>query len=128
MARERTYRYEMGFLVNGMPVPDPSSFTGAESDLDTLGKRDATGALRRNKVAMKCHLKLEWQNIEWKMVREIGNLMNKSDRFLFSYVDPICGAQTITAYAGDRDWEATLCIAEDAENYIGTLKVSVIEI
>lgn len=124
----RTYSYDMGFKINGTPLPDPSVFSGAESDLDTLGKRDATGALRRNKVAMKCHTKLEWRNIEWSMVKTIGNLMNKSDRFRFTYVDPIRGAQTITAYCGDRDWEAVFCVDASAEKWIGTLKVSVIEI
>ena len=36
----------------------------------------------------------------------MGGLMNKGDRFHFTYPDPIEGAQTIIAYCGDRNWEA----------------------
>ncbi len=33
--------YTMGFMVGNMPIPDPSGFSGKESDLDTMGERDA---------------------------------------------------------------------------------------
>lgn len=125
---DRTYRYEMGFAINGKPIPDPSSFTGAVSDLDTLGERDSTGTLRRNKVATKYHTKLEWQNIEWGMLQYIGNLMNDGDRFQFRYVDPVGGTQTITAYCGDREWDGVYCVDPNDRKWIGTLRVSVIEI
>lgn len=125
---ERMYSYSMGFRVNGEPLPDPSSFTGAESDLDTLGKRDSTGELRRNKVAMKAHIKLEWQNVQWNMIELIGNLMNKSDRFQFVYFDPIRGEQEITAYCGDREWEVTRAVDISSGEWIATLKVSIIQI
>lgn len=124
---EREYKYEMGFLINGKPIPDPSAFSGAESDLDTLGKRAADGNLRRNKVAMKAPTKLEWDNIEWDMINYIGNLMNKSDRFLFTYPDPIRGLATMTAYCGDRNWEAVNCTDEAMSKWIGSLKVSIIQ-
>lgn len=124
----RTYNYEMGFEINGTPIPDPSSFSGAVSDLDTLGERDATGTLRRNKIATKYHAKLEWQNIQWDMLRYIGNLLGQGDRFQFRYIDPIGGQQEITAYCGDREWEAVLCASRDERDWIGTLRVSVIEI
>lgn len=125
---QRTYNYEMGFEINEAPIPDPSSFSGAVSDLDTLGERDATGTLRRNKIATKYHSKLEWQNIQWDMLRYIGNLLGQGDRFQFRYIDPIGGQQEITAYCGDREWEAVLCASRDERDWIGTLRVSVIEI
>ena len=122
------YRYSMGFSVNGTPIPDPSSFKGAQSDLDTLGERDSNGDLRRNKVAMKCNMEIEWQNIGWSMMTIIGNLLNKSDRFMFTYPDPIEGLQTIIAYCGDRNWEAVKCTANSNNEWVGTFKVKIIEI
>ena len=120
--------YKMGFSINGVPIPDPSSFKGAQSDLDTLGERDASGNIRRNKVAMKCHVNLEWNGIFWETMKEMGGLMNKGDRFQFTYPDPIEGAQTIIAYCGDRNWEAKKCVDANIERWIGDFKVNIIEI
>lgn len=125
---QRRYTYSMGFEIDGVLIPDPSSFSGAASDLDTLGERDATGTLRRNKVATKYHSKIEWKNIEWEMLRFIGQLLRNGDRFRFRYVDPIGGYQEITAYCGDREWEAAMCNKSDEREWIGTLRVSIIEI
>lgn len=125
---QREYRYSMGFEINGTPIPDPSGFSGAVSDLDTLGERDSAGTLRRNKVATKYHSKLEWRNIQWDVLKDIGRLLGQGDRFQFRYIDPIGGQQEITAYCGDREWEAVFCAALDDRDWIGTLRVSVIEI
>ena len=62
------YRYNMGFSINGEPIPDPSEFSGKESDLDTMGERDATGYLHRNMVATKYPVKLSYKNIPWDML------------------------------------------------------------
>lgn len=125
----RDYTYEMGFRINGIPIPDPSTYSGAQSDLDTLGERDATGRLRRNKVATKRHVELEWNNIEWSMVKVIGEAMGgKKDRFPFCYPDPLEDLQTITAYCGDRNWTVTGCRTEFRQEWIGTLKVKIVEI
>lgn len=125
---ERYYRYEMGFMINDTPIPDPSSFTGAASDLDTLGERDSYGDIRRNKIATKYHSKLEWKNIDWEMAGEIGHLLADGDRFNFTYIDPIDGEQEIIAYCGDREWEAVRCANSESRKWLCTLKVSIIEI
>nr|DAF27259.1 MAG TPA: hypothetical protein [Caudoviricetes sp.] len=120
----------MGFEINGTPIPDPSSFSGAVSDLDTLGERDSGGTLRRNKIAEKYHTRLEWKNIQWEMMRYIGSMMGgkERDRFLFRYVDPIGGEQEVVCYCGDREWDGVLCTDRDDREWIGTLRVSIIEI
>lgn len=117
-------RFEMGFMVNGQLLPDPSKFTGAVSDLDTMGKRDATGYLHRNRVATKHPLKLEYQNIPWREICYICGLL-KDDKFSFTYVDPADGPQTFDAYVGDREWEVVQAGTDQAN--IGTLKFSVIQ-
>ena len=125
---EREYNYEMWFAINDVQIPDPSSFSGAASDLDTLGTRSTTGELHRNKVATKHHMKLSWNGIEWDMIRHIGGLLSQGDRFRFTYIDAIEGIQTITAYCGDREWEAIMCTDKFGDKWLGTLSVSIIEI
>lgn len=124
MAIYRTYNYEMGFAINGEPIPDPAEFSGKESDLDTEGGRDATGTLHRNRVATKHPLKLGYKNITWEMMQSIMSKM-LGDKFQFTYPDPRTGVTTITAYCGDRDWD---CVMADAQRgYLGNLNFSVIE-
>ena len=118
-------RYDMGFCVNGVPLPDPTAFTGAESDLDTMGKRDATGYLHRTKVATKHPLKLEYSNIPWERIMDIAALL-REDKFNFTFPSPFTGdMQTMEAYVGDRDFESTWNPTNGV--WFGNLKFSVIE-
>lgn len=117
--------YSMGFCVDGVPIPDPSVFTGAESDLDTMGERDATGYLHRNRVATKHPIKLEYNNIPWELIMDLGKLLNKA-KFSFTFPSPFTGAMyTMDAYVGDRDFE-TVWAPENAV-WVGNLKFSIIE-
>ena len=120
----RTYNYEMGFAINSEPIPDPAKFSGRDSDLDTEGGRDATGTLHRNKVATKHPIKISYENIGWGMIQTIMSKMLDA-QFQFTYPDPRTGLTTITAYAGDREWD---CVMAGSEGYIGNLSFSMIEI
>ena len=118
--------YSMGFKINGTAIPDPAAFSGKESDLDTLGERDATGYLHRNRVATKHPLNLEYKNIYWSQIQEICSLMT-ADKFQFTFPDPFSatGTTTIDAYVGDRDF--TSVYNPTGGIWIGNLKFSVIE-
>ena len=118
--------YDMEFAIDGKPIPDPSVFTGAESDLDTMGERDATGYLHRNMVATKHPLKVEYNNVPWRVIIDICTLMRGKDKFQFTFPDPFRNDKsTMTAYVGDREFE---CVwAERYHTWIGSLKFSVIE-
>ena len=119
-------RYTMGFSVNGMPIPDPSVFTGKESDLDTMGTRDATGYLHRKRVATKFPIKLEYNNIPWDTFMDICRLI-RDDKFSFTVPSPYHGGlYTMDAYVGDRDFEAVWC-PDDGGMWLANLKFSVIE-
>ena len=118
-------RYEMGFKIGTTSIPDPSVFTGAESALDTMGERDATGYLHRNMVATKHPLKLEYHGITWATITTICSLLN-GEKFNFTFPSPFAGsAQTIQAYTGDREFEAIWNPNDRA--WVGNLKFSVIE-
>lgn len=117
--------YTMGFEINGVPIPDPNVFTGAESDLDTMGERDATGYLHRNRVATKHPLKIEYNNISWDMIMDISKLL-RNDKFTFTFPSPFTGdMQTIDAYVGDRNFETVRSPLNGV--WIGSLKFSIIE-
>lgn len=121
----RQPKYGMGFSINGLAIPDPTAFSGAQSDLDTMGERDATGYLHRNRVATKYPLKMEYSNISWDMINELCEMI-RSDKFQFTFPDPWNGGMhTIDAYVGDREFEAVWAPAGGI--YIGNLKFSVIE-
>lgn len=121
----REYRYSMGFRVNDIPIPDPATFSGAISDLDTSAERDASGTLHRCKVATKTPLKLGYVAIEWDMFKAIASLISDAE-FEFTFFSPqTCDFETITAYVGDRDWEAVWC-PEDGV-YLCDMDFSIIE-
>ena len=122
------YRWDLGFQVDGVLLPDPSEFSGAHSSLDLSGKRDANGLLHRQMVAIKNPLKIGWENIDKDMICKILALV-KEEHFSFTYPDPVTGGMsTRTCYAGDRSWDFKHMINEyGRERYIGSLKFSVIE-
>lgn len=104
-------RYSMGFSVtvgnSTTAIPDCSEFSGKESDLDTMGERDATGYLHRNKVATKYPLKLKYNNIPVAVAKTICDAL-RYDKFNFTWYSLYEGTmKTMEAYVGDRDFEAT---------------------
>lgn len=122
------YRWELGFRVGDVLLPDPSKFSGSHSSLDLSGKRDANGLLHRQMVAIKSPLKIGWSNIDRDMICRILDLV-KTESFQFTYPDPVTGSlNTRTCYAGDRSWEFTQMVNEyGRDKYMGTLEFSVIE-
>ena len=115
----------MGFSVNGEPIPDCSEFSGKESDLDTMGERDATGYLHRNKVATKLPLKLKYNNIPVEIANEICSKL-RPDKFNFTWYSLYhYRMYTMEAYVGDREFEATWWPAGGV--YLVNLSFSIIE-
>ena len=78
-------RYDMGFSVDNTPIPDPNEFSCTESDLDTMGERDATGYLHRNMVASKWNMKFSWVSLPWPTIMDIGKL-TRGPKFAFTFV------------------------------------------
>lgn len=119
-------KYSMGFMIDNIPIPDPSAFSGKESDLDTMGERDANGYLHRNRVATKHPMSIEYNNLPWGVITRICQLM-MSEKFSFVFPNPFTttGHTAIDAYAGDRDFSAVW--APQNQEWVGSLKVSIIE-
>ena len=119
------YHYTMGFGIDGESIPDPAGLKLKTSDLDTLGERNIKGEAQRNMVATKHKVELEYRNIEWGMIRKIGNLVKGKEFFEFSFTDPIEGPMNITAYVGDRDVDSVY--NPTTNSWIGTLAIHFIE-
>lgn len=135
----RGANYEMGFMVNGNRIPDPSVYSGRASALDSEGGRDATGTLHRAMVTKvpKKPVKLEYHSITFATMQSIMSLMT-GEHFQFTFPDPVYGSVTIKAYVGDREWDVQRAgarvEAKSGNNssgwkgdWIGDLKFSVIE-
>ena len=126
MAAVREYNYEMGFKIDGYPIPDPSEFSGIDSALDASGSRDATGTVHRDMVATKVPVKLKWDALDWDTISDIISRM-RNEYMQFTYPDPSTKAlRTMTAYCGDREWDVKL-ITVPARQYVGSLSFSIIE-
>lgn len=121
----REYRFDMGFAVNGNPLPDPATYGGTENSLDTKAERDASGNLHREMVATKHTYKMGWRNIEWQMISDILSYV-RGEEFDFTAPDPATGENvTRKCYAGDRTWD---CVWSPAgEDSLGNLNFNVIE-
>lgn len=124
----RGYRYDLGFAVNGTPLPDPSGFSGETADLDTSAERDATGMLHRDRVATKIPVVMTYTNITWDMCQTILQAVSPAE-FQFTCPDPNTGAlRTGTYYAGNRKWDTVwLPAGEGPAGWYADLTFSVIE-
>ena len=127
----RHYNYELGIIIgdsNVANIPDPSSWTYQVGDLDTSGKRDATGLLHRAYVATKINYEFSWNSLEWEMLQHILSLVNQPE-FYMTAPDPRNFNSTYTGkyYVGDRTGEAKYFLPGRDEKANFSLKLKFIE-
>ena len=124
----RQYKYTMGFKVNSTNIPDPSKFTYQVGDLDTSGRRDATGLLHRAYVATKINYELSWNSLDWEMLQTILAAVN-TPKFTFKGIDPRTFNTTYTGqyYVGDRKGDAQYYMPEKDDVAQFSLKLKFIE-
>ena len=122
------YRYEMGITVNNVSIPDPAEWNYQVSDLDTSGKRDATGLLHRAYVATKVNYEVVWNGVEWQMLQTILNAVN-TPQFTLTAPDPrqVGASYTGQYYVGDRTGKGWYFNPERDETATFTLKLKFIE-
>ena len=122
------YNYDMGIKVNNTNIPDPAEWNYQVGDLDTSGKRDATGLLHRAYVATKINYEFTWNGLEWEMLQTLLNAVN-TPRFTLKAPDPRSygGSYTGTYYVGDRSGKGWYFNPDRDETATFTLKLKFIE-
>ena len=125
---ERPYNFEMGIIVDNTPLPDPAKWGYQVGDLDTSGKRDATGRLHRAYVATKINHEFQWNGLGWQMLNTILQAVNKPI-FRLTAPDPRDYSTPYTGdyYVGDRTGEAKYIMKETDEKGVFSLKLKFIE-
>ena len=99
----RNYNYSLGLKVGDVAIPDPAEWSYQVGDLDTSGKRDATGLLHRAYVATKINYEFTWNALEWEMLQVVLEAIQKP-AFTMTAPDPRIFGETYTGtyYVGDR--------------------------
>lgn len=109
-------------------LPDPSEWNYQVGDLDTSGKRDATGLLHRAYVATKINYEFKWNGLEWEKLDELLEAI-AHPKFQMTAPDPRNFKQTYTGdyYTGDRTGKNHYYIEERPNVAMFDLKVKFIE-
>lgn len=123
------------FIINGITIPDPSSYDYSSQSLDTSAERDTSGLLHRKMVATKYNVALQWQGLPYTKAQEILALVkNESCTFTFPCPEePITtsnpyGLHTGKYYAGDRKCSLLKAIyPDDKSKWICSLQFDLIE-
>lgn len=112
------YNSFMKIRVGDVTLPDPAEWSYQVGDLDTSGRRDATGLLHRKRVATKVNYEFSWNGLEWEMLNRILNAV-KADKFKLTAPDPrtFDTAYTGWYYVGDRTGKAKYFLPGETTNY-----------
>lgn len=123
-----TYNYQLGLRVNDTAIPDPSEWNYQVGDLDTSGRRDATGTLHRAYVATKINYEFSWKGLEWEMLQRVLQAVNTPE-FTLTAPDPRDMTEHYVGryYVGDRTGKAHYYDPGRSETATFTLKLKFIE-
>ena len=124
----RAYKYTMGIVANNVAIPDPSEWNYQVGDLDTSGKRDATGLLHRAYVATKINYEFNWKSLDWEMLQTIVAAV-QNQKFTLTAPDPRTFNTTYTGdyYVGDRTGKCLYYLPEKPDVAQFDLKLKFIE-
>lgn len=125
---ERKYNYKMGIRIGNVSIPDPTEWNYQVGDLDTSGKRDATGLLHRAYVTTKINYEFSWNALEWEMLERILNAVH-SPQFRMVAPDPRAFGEMYEGdyYVGDRTGKGWYYLPEKNEIATFGLKLKFIE-
>lgn len=97
----------MGFAINGIAIPDPSSYGYASQSLDVSAERDTTGYLHRSMVSTKYNVSLSWNAMDYPTATAILQQIREPS-FTLTFPCPELspsennGLYTGKYYCGDR--------------------------
>ena len=100
----------MGFAINGVAIPDPSSYSYASQSLDVSAERDTTGLLHRKMVETKYNVSFSWNAMDYPTATSILQAV-AGESFTLTFPCPEIpysqngGLYTGKYYCGDRKVE-----------------------
>lgn len=107
MSLSKMMKYELGFVVGGVKLPDPSGFDVQIQDLDSPdSERDiGNGLLHRDRITTKINCTISWDALNAELAQSIIQAVS-ADQFQFTFPDPRNFAETYTGtyYAGDKSF------------------------
>lgn len=125
------YNKKMGFAIDGVDIPDPSSYGYSTQSLDVSAERDTTGLLHRKMVASKYNVSLSWAGLEYWVAQDILSRVTQPE-FQFSFPCPEVpveqgGLYSGKYYVGDRKVDVIIATDDDMSNWIVSLQFDCIE-
>lgn len=121
-------KYNDGGTNRTVTLPDPSSWKYQVGDLDSQGKRDATGLLHRAYVTTKINYEFEWKGLEWEKLADVLDAVQRPS-FTLVAPDPRTFRDTYTGkyYVGDRTGNNHYYLEERPDVALFDLKLKFIE-
>ena len=121
----------MGFAINGVAIPDPSSYGYSSQSLDTFAERDTTGMLHRKMVDTKYNVALTWQGLDYATAQDILQRVTQPE-FQFTFPCPEVpiadgGLHTGKYYVGDRKCDFIWAKGTDQNAWVTSLQFDLIE-
>ena len=105
MSSGLTYNKKMGFAINGVAIPDPSSYGYKSQSVDTSAERDTKALLHRKMVAVKRNVSFTWNALDYETAASIVQAV-QAPKFTLTFPCPEVttnnGLYTGDYYAGDR--------------------------
>lgn len=110
------YNKKMGFAINSVAIPDPSSYGYKSQSVDVSAERDTNALLHRKMVAVKKNVSLSWNALDYETAASIIQAV-QADKFTLTFPCPevtdASGLYTGDYYAGDRSLDFLKASDED---------------
>ena len=100
--------------IDGVALPAPTSMEYKEADLQWDGYRDAAGYLHKTTVRWRVRsIKCKWErNLDNEDITLMRTAINGKEYFTLTYYSDTAGESgTMTAYAGDLDYQLVKAIS-----------------
>lgn len=117
----------MGFAINGVAIPDPSSFGYASQSVDTSAERDTKAYLHRKMVDTKYNISIGWNALDYPTAQAILAAV-RTESFTLTFpcpevpIDVNNGLYTGKYYSGDR--KGDIIKAQDADKSLWIMSLS----
>ena len=77
------------FLIDGVPIPTPTTYNFGVEDLSSEKTgRTLDGVMHKDIIAVKDYYECTWKSLSWSDAATLLNAIDGKETFRFTYVDP----------------------------------------